>query len=414
MAEESSSRAATSGRKDQSSPAKCRPHRRFWITQPVVQRSGGTNLKDSPIKSPDSLSRFLNFSEHRLPDQFEWVSIDVNNNRSFHDFIASHYFDGGEEDIHVLNFPYSPDFLRWFLRAPGFIRSLHLGIREKSTKKLAGFIAGTPATIRIKTESHRVAVANLLCLDKAHRSKLLSCVLINELARRATVNEIWQGVYATEAPVSTPLCSCEWLQRLLNPAKLRKLGIFVKKNRKEKRSNVEIQNLPPEPETIGFRKMKRQDVAAVVDLLKEYLKTFTVAPVVDVHFVEHFLVPKQSLVYSYVVQDPETQEITDFCSFVIQKKEIMKRRKRWEVKCAVLFYYAASKTSLLNLIRDLITMACIKDCDIFRAQGIMGNDLFLDKLKFEPVPYKKVLHYHLYNYGLMNVLRPKELGLVLL
>ncbi|XP_020679430.1 glycylpeptide N-tetradecanoyltransferase 1-like [Dendrobium catenatum] len=131
--------------------------------------------------------------------------------------------------------------------------------------------------------------------------------------------------------------------------------------------------------------MKRQDIAAVVDLLKDYLKTFTVAPVVDVHFVEHFLLPKQGLVDSYVVQDPETQKITDFCSFVIQKKEITKKRKRWE------------KRLIYSERREL-----------------WGMIFFLDKLKFETVPYKKVLHYYLYNYGLMNVLRPKELGLVLL
>jgi glycylpeptide N-tetradecanoyltransferase len=75
-------------------------------------------------------------------------------------------------------FNYSPEFLRWALCSPGFKKEWHLGVRVKSTKKLVGFIAGLPATVRANATCIDMVEINFLCVIKKLRTKRLAPVLI--------------------------------------------------------------------------------------------------------------------------------------------------------------------------------------------------------------------------------------------
>ncbi len=52
----------------------------------------------------------------------------------------------------------------------------------------------------------------------------------------------------------------------------------------------------------GFREMKEDDVDAVHKLLNNYLNKFDVAPIFSIEDVKHWLVPKEEVVFSYVVE----------------------------------------------------------------------------------------------------------------
>ncbi|KAF8369920.1 hypothetical protein HHK36_032048 [Tetracentron sinense] len=58
--------------------------------------------------------------------------------------------------------------------------------------------------------------------------------------------------------------------------------------------------------------MELHDVPAVTRLLRDYLSQFLVAPDFDEDDVEHWLLPTENVVDSYLVESPETHEITDF------------------------------------------------------------------------------------------------------
>lgn len=50
-------------------------------------------------------------------------------------------------------------------------------------------------------------------------------------------------------------------------------------------------------------------------LLNDYLSQFAITPMLNEKDIEHWLLPKEDVVESYVVQSPETDEVTDFLQF---------------------------------------------------------------------------------------------------
>ncbi|CAI9767140.1 unnamed protein product [Fraxinus pennsylvanica] len=175
---------------------------------------------------------------------------------------------------------------------------------------------------------------------------------------------------------------------------------------------IKLYKLPDQTATPGFRKMEPHDIPAVTRLLRNYLKQFIVAPDFDENDVEHWLLPQENVVDSYLVESPETHEITDFCSFYTLPSSILGSHNHSTLKAAYSYYNVSTKTPLLQLMNDALIVAKKKDFDVFNALDVMHNETFLKELKFGPGDGK--LHYYLYNYRLKHVLRSSELGLVLL
>ncbi|THU73697.1 hypothetical protein C4D60_Mb04t25620 [Musa balbisiana] len=170
----------------------------------------------------------------------------------------------------------------------------------------------------------------------------------------------------------------------------------------------------PEPYNLPalYEKMELRDVPAVTRLLREYLSQHVVAPDLDENDVEHWLLPLENVVESFVVESPETHEVTDFFSFYSLPSSILNNQNYSVLKAAYSYYNVAKKTPLLQLMNDALTVAKQKDYDVFNALDAMHNETFLKELKFGPGDGQ--LHYYLYNYRVRNALRPSELGLVLL
>ncbi|KAJ6923217.1 hypothetical protein NC652_016764 [Populus alba x Populus x berolinensis] len=175
---------------------------------------------------------------------------------------------------------------------------------------------------------------------------------------------------------------------------------------------IKLYKLPDSPATPGFRNMELRDVPAVTRLLRNYLSQFVVAPDFDENDVEHWLLPTENVVDSYLVESPETHEITDFCSFYTLPSSILGNQNHSTLKAAYSYYNVSTKTPLLQLMNDALIVAKQKDFDVFNALDVMHNESFLKELKFGPGDGQ--LHYYLYNYRLRHALRPSELGLVLL
>jgi glycylpeptide N-tetradecanoyltransferase len=175
---------------------------------------------------------------------------------------------------------------------------------------------------------------------------------------------------------------------------------------------IKLYKLPDSPATPGFRNMELRDVPAVTRLLRNYLSQFVVAPDFDENDVEHWLLPTENVVDSYLVESPETHEITDFCSFYTLPSSILGNQNHSTLKAAYSYYNVSTKTPLLQLMNDALIVAKQKDFDVFNALDVMHNEPFLKELKFGPGDGQ--LHYYLYNYRIRHALRPSELGLVLL
>lgn len=386
---------------------------KFWETQPVGQFKdlADTSLSEGPIEAPTPLSE-VKQEPYNLPAQYEWITCDMDSEEmclEVYNLLTHNYV---EDDENMFRFNYSKEFLGWALRPPGYYRSWHIGVRAKSSKKLVAFITGIPARIRVHDSIVNMAEVNFLCVHKKLRSKRLAPVMIKEVTRRVHLENIWQAAYTAGVILPTPITTCQYWHRSLNPKKLIDVGFSRLGARMTMSRTIKLYKLPDQTATHGFRKMEPHDVPAVTRLLRNYLRQFAVAPDFDENDVEHWLLPKEGVVDSYLVESPETHEVTDFCSFYTLPSSILGSQNHSTLKAAYSYYNVSTKTPLVQLINDALIMAKRKDFDVFNALDVMHNESFLKELKFGPGDGK--LHYYLYNYRVRHVLRPSELGLVLL
>jgi N-myristoyl transferase len=118
--------------------------------------------------------------------------------------------------------------------------------------------------------------------------------------------------------------------------------------------------------------MQAKDVGGVHDLLERYLNRFQLNQAYSKDEIDHWLVHKEEpgkeqVVWSYVVEDPETHKITDFVSFYSLPSSVIQNPKHKEVRAAYLYYYATEaafkdddkvlKERLLTLINDALILA---------------------------------------------------------
>ncbi|KAG5225531.1 N-METHYLTRANSFERASE family protein [Salix suchowensis] len=397
IAKEDSS-LATIARRFQDSISLGKTHK-FWESQPVGQFKdiGDSSLPEGPIEPPTSLSE-VKQEPYNLPALYEWTTCDMESDETcneVYNLLKNNYV---EDDENMFRFNYSQDW--------------HIGVRAKASQKLVAFITGVPARIRVRDEVVKMAEINFLCVHKKLRSKRLAPVMIKEVTRRVHLENMWQAAYTAGVVLPTPITTCQYWHRSLNPKKLIDVGFSRLGARMTMSRTIKLYKLPDSPATPGFRKVELRDVPAVTRLLRNYLSQFVVAPDFDENDVEHWLLPTDNVVDSYLVESPETHEITDFCSFYTLPSSILGNQNYLTLKAAYSYYNVSVKTPLLQLMNDALIVAKQKDFDVFNALDVMHNESFLKELKFGPGDGQ--LHYYLYNYRIQHALRPSELGLVLL
>jgi glycylpeptide N-tetradecanoyltransferase len=157
--------------------------------------------------------------------------------------------------------------------------------------------------------------------------------------------------------------------------------------------------------------MRKEDAPQVTVLLTEYLKKFDLT----VHFndddVLHWICPHEGIVEAFVVEDPESKKITDFCSFYHLPSTVLGHATHKEVKAAYSYYNVATKTPIDVLMQDALICAKQLGVDVMNCLDLMENRSFIEKLKFGAGDGN--LHYYLYNWKCPHM--PSEkVGLVLL
>jgi glycylpeptide N-tetradecanoyltransferase len=225
--------------------------------------------------------------------------------------------------------------------------------------------------LRLREKVLNTSEVNFLCIHKKLRSKRLAPVLIKEITRRCYVQGVFQAVYTVGSLLPTPVSTCRYFHRALEWEKLYEVGFSPLPHGSTKQRQVVRYKLPEQTSTIGLRLMEAKDVDASVDMLNRYLKRMDMAQVFDKTDFEHWMFPsekpKEQVVWSYVVEDPETKKITDFFSFYNLESTVIGHKKHNVVKAAYLFYYATevafdSDTSLLKprlnaLMKDALILA---------------------------------------------------------
>lgn len=157
--------------------------------------------------------------------------------------------------------------------------------------------------------------------------------------------------------------------------------------------------------------MRPEDVPQVTELLSTYLKKFPLHVHFDEADVLHWICPVEGVVDAYVVEDPATKKITDFCSFYILPSSVLGHAVHKEVRAAYSYYNVATQTPLTQLMNDALIFAKKNGVDVMNCLDLMDNKDFIETLKFGPGD--GTLHYYLYNWN-CPYMTSNQVGLVLL
>lgn len=228
--------------------------------------------------------------------------------------------------------------------SPGWRKEWHVGVRASKSGKLVASISGVPTALRVRDTKIKVTEINFLCIHKKLRSKRLAPVLIKEITRRCYLNGIYQAIYTAGIVLPTPISVCRYYHRPLDWLKLYEVGFSPLPRGSTKARQITKNHLPSVTSTPGLRQMRVDDIDAVLDLLERYEKRFAMNQVFTRDEVEHWLVHRENdeqeqVVWSYVVEDPGTNKITDFFSFYNLESTVIQHPKHDNVRAAYLYYY---------------------------------------------------------------------------
>jgi glycylpeptide N-tetradecanoyltransferase len=387
----------------------------FWETQPVPQSVNDTkNLEKESGRAIDIEKdpvKDIPQNPLKLPEGFEWTNINVENDDELdqvYELLRNHYV---EDDDNMFRFNYSKRFLQWALQPPGYKIEWHLGVRVSTSQKLVGFITAIPVLINIYNRQILMVEINFLCVFNKLRSKRLAPVLIKEITRRANVNGIFQAVYTAGVTIPTPIASCRYYHRSLNPKKLIEIKFSHLKPRMTMARTIKLYKLPDNPQVPGIRPLEDKDVPSARNLLMKYLSKFDLFMNFNDDEFRHWFSPIEDVIYTYVVEDPETKEITDLISFYSLPSTVIGNVKYPQLKAAYSFYNVATKADITTLMRDSLILARNNDFDVFNCLDIHDNKDFLTNLKFGVGD--GYLQYYLYNW-LAKSMEPPQVGMVLL
>ncbi|KAI5241407.1 N-myristoyl transferase [Aureobasidium subglaciale] len=392
---------------------------KFWSTQPVPRFDEKAavekkSVTEGPIKDVDPAK--VPTTPSPLVAGFEWCEVDLlkeNELKEVQELLCNHYV---EDDEAMFRFNYLNETLDWALKAPGWRKAWHVGVRASKSQKLVAFISGVPVRLNVRDRLVNTAEINFLCIHKKLRSKRLAPVLIMEITRRCNLEGIYQAIYTAGVVLPKPVASCRYFHRALDWEKLYNVGFSPLPHGSTKMRQISKYRLPERTATPGLRLMKAEDADQVTDLLERYMKRVKMAQEFNKEEVLHWFLDNESdpksnkrVVWTYVVED-SNKKITDFFSFYCLESSVIHNASHSStIRAAYLFYYATEsafekqtedddvlKTRLNLLVKDALILAKQAKFDVFNALTLLDNPLFLTDQKFGPGDGQ--LHYYLFNY----------------
>ncbi|XP_037610240.1 glycylpeptide N-tetradecanoyltransferase 1-like [Sebastes umbrosus] len=377
----------------------------FWDTQPVP-RLGDSVVTHGPIIEGEAGVREEPYS---LPPGFSWDTLDLSSPTVLRELCTLLNKNYMEEDDNTIRYEFSPEYLQWALQPPNWLAQWHCGVRVDTNNKLVGFIAALPADVCIYETEKRMAQVKLLCVHKKLRLKRMTPVLIRELTRRVNQQGLYQAVYTAGLVLPTPISSCRYWNRPLNPRKLTEVSYPGLRQNMNLQRALKFYRVPEVTKTTGLRPMTKEDVVGIHSLLQANLRKFHLKPVLSLQEVEHWLLPKKNVIDTYVVEGDDGT-LTDVVSFYSVSSRVLNHLVHTDLRAAHLLYVASTATDPVDLVEDTLVLAKSKGFDVFSALDVMDNKSFLEKLKFS-VDDKR-LHYYLYNW-MCPTMSPDKVGLVL-
>ena len=379
---------------------------KFWKTQPVPQFNIDIKVDFGPIIKDNNIEN-VQKEPYTLPEGFEWKDVDLdasNDMDKLYEFLKSNYI--GDES-HLFGTDYSKDWLKWYLSPPEMDKEWLVSVvkedKIKKKKKMIGFISAIPTKISINNTEIIMAKVDFLCVKKEFRNRRLTPVLIQEITRRINLKNIWQGVYKTFSFVPKSFTKSEYFYRSINLKKLLDAQYTYLPNAKiSVGAAIKKYELPDEPKISGFRKMEEKDIEQIYNLISEKNQKYKVHEVLSKKDVEHWFLPRNNIVYTYVLED-EGNKITDFCSFYGIQRTILNNMnnnnisaKNKKLNFAFSLINCNNTISMKELLRSAIILAKQNNFDAYHCIDYKENSENFKELLFTEKIGK--MKYYFYNF----------------
>ena len=379
---------------------------KFWGTQPVPQFNKPLNVTYGPILKDNKIEE-VQTEPYTLPEGFEWKDIDLSQSNDvdkLYEFLKSNYI--GDES-HLFGTDFSKDFLKWFLSPPEMNKDWIVSVvkedKVKNKKKIIGFISAIPSKLSIDNTEIKMAKVFFLCVKKEFRNRRLTPVLIKEITRRVNLKNIWQGVYRTFAYLPKAFTKSQYYFRSINLKKLLDVHYtYLPNNKMSIGTAIKKYELPDEPNISGFRKMEEKDLEQIYNLIMARNKKYKIYEILTLKELEHWLLPMNNIVYTYVLEDEE-HKITDFCSFYSIQRTILNNQnnnssnsKYKKINFAYELINCNTSISMKELLRSAVILAKQNNFDAYHCINYKENaDNFKELLFMEKIGKMK---YYLYNF----------------
>jgi glycylpeptide N-tetradecanoyltransferase len=117
--------------------------------------------------------------------------------------------------------------------------------------------------------------------------------------------------------------------------------------------------------------MRETDCEQCCAKLNAFLTQFKIAPQISLAEFKHWMLTQTGVIYSYVVEDPVSKELTDMVSFYALPSSILGNDKHKTLCAAYAYYYYHTATPLAQLMNDALVLAKRLDFDVFNALDIL-------------------------------------------
>jgi glycylpeptide N-tetradecanoyltransferase len=273
------------------------------------------------------------------------------------------------------------------LNYPG---NIPLGIREKNSSNLIGFIFSFPVKIMVNKSLYNSVEVNFLCLEKKYRSLKLAPILINEITRLNNNLEIFNAIFTTGSIISQPFSRARYFHLPLSLEKLKKneflnLDFCPQFNAYKNVNQIKVSRV---------EKLSESEIEHLMGLTNSYyFSNFEVFPVFDSATFSYLFSNNNKFILYFLGHDPN-EEIVSFISFYILESKVLKFDDK--IKGAYIFHYFAKNPSyLLDTFNSVISLMKEVGVDVLNCLNIMNNLQFLETSGFQPGD--GFLNYYLYN-----------------
>ena len=352
----------------------------FWKNEPV---QNDISDKDGEIMSLKPTVKLT-----PLPEGLEWGQIDPDISEqieSLYQLLRDHYVSSETNRL-----TYSIDFLHHHLRSPRMDLYLSLALWETESKKLVGYICGTPMTLVVREKEIKIIETNLLCLIKSLRDKGLAPLIIKEITRRAGIIGISQSMFTGNRPQFQPVSTARYYHRIIDYTKAMKVDFcpVVEGNK----LTLYQMYFHVQPVKNKLRLLEPDDIPLVTYLLNKWLSQYQLYQKLDEEYVRYMLLDNSD-VDCWIFE--ENGNIDIISVYYIDSTHIPTGNS---IKEAYLYYHTAHKVSVCHLFQMLLQRLSGK-VEVVNILDIMDKANIISEQSLKIVPGTGTLNYYLYNWA---------------